>query len=1212
MSTMHNPWKGLDFYKESEILYGRDIEIDLLYDYICHNTQVILYGRSGIGKSSIINAGIFPKVRLDGRIPISLKLSHDNKVSYIDQIKDVIHQNGVDAYEVIPALREDESLWEFFHRHQFFNNQGVRVNLLLVFDQFEEIFTLQSNENIRLNFFIELANLFNDTAPEYIVEARKEVTPLLPKVNHVQANTSLENEIDIDIDFSQVGRNQKFDKDYLSKSSAHFLFAIREDFLSYLERYTARIPVMRNNRFPLLPLNEEQAAEIIMKPYPGLVSAEVAKLIIAKVAGTIQFELDGVPELEIDAAVLSLYLSRLFEEMMSNSASFFTRELVEQAGSDIIRRFYEEGIAPLPMEKQERLEYLLLTGDNRRDNVSRSDFLAEGFTNNDIHYLVEDVKLLRQFFMRNDLRLEFIHDVLCEVVKESKEKRFLQKQQEEERKRQEKEKQKLQAEAERKQREIEEKAAQEKAELEAETQRIKKRNKRKITIITLTFVGIFLLIGIGWVYSYLYNERVYEEYYAEYELNRGWPQGLGKKLTEAERAITPLYYKLCYTGRKNKGHYTDLTIMSSNKNLPDACRIPVLEWADDENIDSYAESFNTILKNVVHIHFSAAENDSILAQEEYYGKDSVALMTISYFYISSRNTIAQYLTPKGENMKIRLNGMDRVRINWDTLGRITSKTYYDAMEVQQKLIHNKNITGYLWDYSKIDTIVRYALNEFGLPISKGYNTQMQIKRNDSIITIYAHSIRTYQPSPAETNCERGYSKEIKYNDKIYLEDKGKTKHATRTIEKDIHGNVKSIITEGKDCFGYPKYENYKYVDGLLALKEFLSEIDVPFGDDDCTIYKWIYDYDRRGNVCEEMRFNRREECVYHHKIIEQEVQGGVVITDRLEDKRLRLPLVERIDSCLALHKISSYYGNNHTPINHIHILGTDTMFVHKIVIDSVSNKQQIIQEFYVYRQDKIQPNSCRHGMGYYKRIDEFDKDGNLTAFTTYDNNDCIVKSMAYFYQGGKLIGRAAKGIDGGIVRCNKWEEEGLLYYKLLYNKNVENNFSGILTVDEWGNRSSLIMNNTYVFAKPYNFRDCVAKIYDSHSRYLFSTPIYNTYSQLVFEEDNDLSPKEIAYIHVLSHKSKMYNQGKGLKDGDRIVAFESWEDGMPLDALKQEWNNALSHNKEVNITVLRPEGEQLIFHPFKLSINKDEKQYIEYHRIYLSKQELDFFNTYKK
>jgi len=403
-----NPWKGLDFYRESEVIYGRDTEIESLFEFVRHNTQVVLYGRSGIGKSSIINAGIFPLARKENMIPVSIKLIHDGSISYIDQIKEALCSKGIEAFELLPPVsKEKETLWEFFHRHQFFDKDDQRVRLLLVLDQFEEIFTLQSKEPVRREFFAELADLINDVAPNYIIQSQDD-SDVSGTSSCVTGNAGEEFCLDLN--------NGIDNKDYLTELPLRMIFVIREDFLSHLERYTSYIPVMRDNRFALLPLSEEQAAEIIMRPIPGLVSKAVAKLIISKVVGVTEFELDDLAELEVDSSVLSLYLSQLYNAMRKEGGTEITADLVEREGSNIISRFYEESIADMSVEKQEMLEYLLLTGDGRRDNVSRTDFINSGFTEEDVCYLVEDAKLLRQFSMQNDLRLELMHDVLCPAV----------------------------------------------------------------------------------------------------------------------------------------------------------------------------------------------------------------------------------------------------------------------------------------------------------------------------------------------------------------------------------------------------------------------------------------------------------------------------------------------------------------------------------------------------------------------------------------------------------------------------------------------------------------------------------------------------------------------------------------------------------------------------------------------------------------------------
>ena len=101
--------------------------------------------------------------------------------------------------------------------------------------------------------------------------------------------------------------------EYVTDNTVHLVFTIREDFLSEFEYYSTTIPSLKQNRYGLRPINEEQAAQIILRPVPGLISESVARLIIENVTGRDDFRLDGVPEIEVDSAVLSLYLNRLYD-----------------------------------------------------------------------------------------------------------------------------------------------------------------------------------------------------------------------------------------------------------------------------------------------------------------------------------------------------------------------------------------------------------------------------------------------------------------------------------------------------------------------------------------------------------------------------------------------------------------------------------------------------------------------------------------------------------------------------------------------------------------------------------------------------------------------------------------------------------------------------------------------------------------------------------
>lgn len=431
---LKNPWKGLNFYTEGEILYGRNAEIQSLSQYIFNNTQTVLYGRSGIGKSSILNAGIFPKARHEGMIPVSIRLKHDDIDNYIWQIRAAIKDSGLKMKSILPAVdgHANESLWEFMHRHIFYNKDGEPCVPLLVFDQFEEIFTLQKNENTKRDFFRQLGNLLNDVKPDYITEYEKNNRQMQSEDQETKVvSFGALKGLSLRLNIRKADVAEQNAARYLENPDYHIVFAMREDFLSSLELYASSIPVMRDNRFGLLPINEEQAADIIRLPRKGLVNDDVTKLIIQQVTNRDDFELDGKPEIEVDAAILSLFLSRLYIKKPETDSQI-TAELVNTYSGHIIHDFYVESITSNDEEHEQLskdtillLENQLITREGRRNNVSRSDLIAQGVTAEELNILIDKRKLLRQFNHGNDIRIEYIHDILCPVVKERKEQREL-------------------------------------------------------------------------------------------------------------------------------------------------------------------------------------------------------------------------------------------------------------------------------------------------------------------------------------------------------------------------------------------------------------------------------------------------------------------------------------------------------------------------------------------------------------------------------------------------------------------------------------------------------------------------------------------------------------------------------------------------------------------------------------------------------------------
>lgn len=416
----NNPWLGLESYKENQIIYGRNTEISDLSQRVLNDTDTVVYGKSGIGKTSVINAGILPIARQNEFEPIVIRFDHSNTTSYIKQLDGYI-RNKVEVEDVLPARNaEKELLWEYFHRHLFFVD-GKRKKLLLIFDQFEEIFTLQQNPTARLDFFRSFGDVLNDMMPKELVDNLDVKNSDTPKTN----NTQVEGFTDLANIFNAPNDDVSAEAQYIDDNNIHFVFVLREDFLSEFEFYTIKIPSLKLHRFALRPLNEEQAAEIIIKPCPGLVSLDVARLIIETVTNTKDFSLGDEPEIEVDAAVLSLFLSRIYQKLDVNDDVISSR-IIKQFGTDTIKDFYVDSVENLTDEELNLMEDKLLTTNGRRNNVSYVDFCK--FVNKEkVDDLIHNKKLLRTFNYGNDLRLEVIHDILCPIIKGIKDDRLAKK-----------------------------------------------------------------------------------------------------------------------------------------------------------------------------------------------------------------------------------------------------------------------------------------------------------------------------------------------------------------------------------------------------------------------------------------------------------------------------------------------------------------------------------------------------------------------------------------------------------------------------------------------------------------------------------------------------------------------------------------------------------------------------------------------------------------
>jgi hypothetical protein len=396
-----NPWLGLASFTEETraFFFGREAEIAELGRRVQRKLLTVLFGQSGLGKTSILRAGLVPRLRRQGYCPVYVRIDYaPGTPEPAEQIKQAIRLTARLSGEWTQAgvAVAGEPLWAFLHHRDdvLRDEAGERLIPLLIFDQFEELFTLaQSDEfgrNRAAGFIGELADLVENRAPRSL-EAKFEE------------------------DESAAAR---FD---FARSDYRVLIALREDYLAPLESLKAAMPSVSQNRLRLAPMNGEQALAAVLGPGKGLVSEEVAEAIVRFVAGGAE-----LANAEVEPSLLSLICRELNDARLEQGRREISLDLLAGSHSSILSNFYERALADQPPGVRRVIEDDLLTSSGFRENVAEERLLSRlneaGAAPGTLALLVN--RRLLRIEERLDLRrVELTHDVLCQVVKASRDAR---------------------------------------------------------------------------------------------------------------------------------------------------------------------------------------------------------------------------------------------------------------------------------------------------------------------------------------------------------------------------------------------------------------------------------------------------------------------------------------------------------------------------------------------------------------------------------------------------------------------------------------------------------------------------------------------------------------------------------------------------------------------------------------------------------------------
>lgn len=364
---------------DSRMFFGRrEEEVDLA-NLVAGIRLVVLYGKSGLGKTSLLQAGLFPRLRKLNFFPIRVRPA-EIEGSLTETVSKELQRSCADyGYQVTSS--PVGGLLEFFGNTAISRGEQFQVPVL-VFDQFEEVFNRSDRESRRALIAEIQSLLYPPTAKGAAPDIR-------------------------------------------------IVLSLREEYVGALDEFSNVLPGVLAHRYRLRPLGRDKAADAIAKPAELVEEGEASPTFTfadAAVTEMLDYLEDANHDVEpIELQILCQHIERevvrryergkkvlpvtvedyFTDGMQAALGNYYLNIVNEFSGVTRrrVRRFCEQG---------------LVTIDGYRDSIRKRRIRSiYGLDDRVLDDLV-DKRLLRREDRLNDVWYELTHDRLAEAVAASR------------------------------------------------------------------------------------------------------------------------------------------------------------------------------------------------------------------------------------------------------------------------------------------------------------------------------------------------------------------------------------------------------------------------------------------------------------------------------------------------------------------------------------------------------------------------------------------------------------------------------------------------------------------------------------------------------------------------------------------------------------------------------------------------------------------------
>ena len=285
-----HPYVGLRSFASAEekVFIGRDKQIADLLSKMGFNRFVAVLGASGVGKSSLLRAGLLPKLRagfdVGGRKTWACAFLRpgdapvDNLAAALLQVqKGDTDKRSAEA--VSDSIRQGQMEQVLAQLEDVFSDG--KTNLIIMIDQLDELFRVHDNEQSRD------AALF---ASLILALSKQSVYPI------------------------------------------YVVTSMRSDFVRHCDRYPGLMTAVNDGRFPLEEISRNQLRDIIRLP-PSLYGIEVAPRLLGRMVNEIEEEDALMPEIQHMLFRLWLHWRRFGEDRLIDIEHYESIQQMKKAMS---------------------------------------------------------------------------------------------------------------------------------------------------------------------------------------------------------------------------------------------------------------------------------------------------------------------------------------------------------------------------------------------------------------------------------------------------------------------------------------------------------------------------------------------------------------------------------------------------------------------------------------------------------------------------------------------------------------------------------------------------------------------------------------------------------------------------------------------------------------------------------------------------------------